>query len=190
MCLLHNKGVVKMKKAQGNEQALEREQRIQEYWRSQNIFKRSVEQRKGGPSFVFYDGPPTANGLPHTGHVLGRVMKDFIARYQTMKGYHVIRKAGWDTHGLPVELGVEKKLGLSGKQEIEAYGVKAFINECKKSVFYYEGEWRKFTEAIGYWVDLDHPYVTLHNDYIESVWHILVSWSSGHAVLSELPDVA
>ena len=124
-------------------------------------------------TFVFYEGPPTANGLPHAGHVLGRVIKDFVARYQTMRGYQVKRKAGWDTHGLPVELGVEKKIGVSGKQEIEEYGVEKFIDECKKSVFDYERQWRTFTEAIGYWVDMDDPYVTLQNDYIESVWHIL-----------------
>jgi len=162
-----------MKKVNVNEKSVEREQRIQDFWNSNHIFEKSVANREGQKSFVFYEGPPTANGLPHAGHVLGRVIKDFVARYQTMRGYQVKRKAGWDTHGLPVELGVEKKIGVSGKQEIEEYGVEKFIDECKKSVFDYERQWRSFTEAIGYWVDMDDPYVTLQNDYIESVWHIL-----------------
>ncbi|ADU29359.1 isoleucine--tRNA ligase [Evansella cellulosilytica] len=162
-----------MQKVNVNEKAIERENRIQSYWDSNNIFQKSVTNREGRKTFVFYEGPPTANGLPHAGHVLGRVIKDFVARYQTMRGHQVIRKAGWDTHGLPVELGVEKKIGVSGKQEIEEYGVENFINECKKSVFDYEKQWRKFTEAIGYWVDMDNPYVTLNNDYIESVWYVL-----------------
>lgn len=162
-----------MKKVNVNEKSVDREQRIQDFWNTNHIFKQSVANREGQKSFVFYEGPPTANGLPHAGHVLGRVIKDFVARYQTMRGYQVKRKAGWDTHGLPVELGVEKKIGVSGKQEIEEYGVEKFIEECKKSVFDYERQWRTFTEAIGYWVDMDDPYVTLQNDYIESVWHIL-----------------
>ncbi|UXH43905.1 isoleucine--tRNA ligase [Rossellomorea vietnamensis] len=162
-----------MEKVNVNEKSVDREQRIQDYWNSNHIFKKSVANREGEKTFVFYEGPPTANGLPHAGHVLGRVIKDFVARYQTMRGYQVKRKAGWDTHGLPVELGVEKKIGVSGKQEIEEYGVEKFIEECKKSVFDYERQWRTFTEAIGYWVDMDDPYVTLENDYIESVWHIL-----------------
>ncbi|WP_163579207.1 isoleucine--tRNA ligase [Gracilibacillus saliphilus] len=162
-----------MQKVNVNEKSIEREKRIQGYWDANNIFRKSVTNREGQESFVFYEGPPTANGLPHAGHVLGRVIKDFVARYQTMRGYQVIRKAGWDTHGLPVELGVEKKIGVSGKQEIEEYGVEKFIDECKKSVFDYEKQWRKFTEAIGYWIDMDDPYVTLNNDYIESVWYIL-----------------
>ncbi len=123
----------------------------------------------------FYEGPPTANGLPHAGHVLGRVIKDFVARYKTMCGYQVHRKGGWDTHGLPVELGVEKQLGISGKKEIEDYGVENFIIKCKESVFEYERQWRTFTESIGYWLDMENPYVTLDNSYIESVWHILAS---------------
>lgn len=121
----------------------------------------------------FYEGPPTANGLPHVGHALGRTIKDVVARYKTMSGYKVLRKAGWDTHGLPVELGVEKQLGISGKHEIEEYGIEPFIKKCKESVFTYEKQWREFTESIGYWVDMDDPYVTLENPYIESVWHIL-----------------
>ncbi|BCB05230.1 isoleucine--tRNA ligase [Bacillus sp. KH172YL63] len=162
-----------MEKVNVQEKSVEREKRIQAFWEANAIFEQSVANREGKKTFVFYEGPPTANGLPHAGHVLGRVIKDFVARYQTMRGYQVKRKAGWDTHGLPVELGVEKKIGISGKQEIEAYGVEKFIDECKKSVFDYERQWRSFTEAIGYWVDMDDPYVTLENDYIESVWHIL-----------------
>jgi isoleucyl-tRNA synthetase len=150
-----------------------REQRVQHYWEQQNIFQRSVQNRETSENFVFYEGPPTANGLPHVGHALGRTIKDIIARYQTMQGKQVIRKAGWDTHGLPVELGVEKALGISGKQAIEEYGVEAFIEKCKESVFSYEKQWRDFTRDLGYWVDMDHPYMTMNNDYIESVWHIL-----------------
>lgn len=162
-----------MKTVDVKEKAHKREERIQNYWKEANTFEKSISEREGKETFVFYEGPPTANGLPHAGHVLGRVIKDFVARYKTMQGFQVHRKAGWDTHGLPVELEVEKQLGISGKQQIEDYGVEKFINECKNSVFHYEKQWRKFTEAIGYWVDMDDPYVTLENDYIESVWHIL-----------------
>ncbi|MDP4163822.1 MAG: isoleucine--tRNA ligase, partial [Bacillota bacterium] len=150
-----------------------REKRILSYWEQNNIFQQSMENRKNKETFVFYEGPPTANGLPHVGHALGRTLKDIIARYQTMNGKHVIRKAGWDTHGLPVELGVEKALGISGKQEIEEYGVESFINKCKESVFSYEKQWRDFTRDLGYWVDMDRPYMTMNNKYIESVWNIL-----------------
>jgi isoleucyl-tRNA synthetase len=150
-----------------------REKRIQDYWDQEQIFQKSVDNRANRDHFVFYEGPPTANGLPHVGHALGRTIKDVIARYQTMQGKQVIRKAGWDTHGLPVELGVEKALGISGKQEIEEYGVEAFIEKCKESVFSYEKQWREFTKDLGYWVDMEHPYMTMSNDYIESVWHIL-----------------
>ncbi|MGE8206506.1 isoleucine--tRNA ligase [Heyndrickxia sp. NPDC080065] len=150
-----------------------REKRISKYWEEQNIFQQSIMNRENKKSFVFYEGPPTANGLPHVGHALGRTLKDIIARYQTMIGKQVIRKAGWDTHGLPVELGVEKALGISGKQAIEEYGVEAFIEKCKESVFFYEKQWREFTRDLGYWVDMDNPYLTMSNDYIESVWHIL-----------------
>lgn len=143
------------------------------FWNTQKIFKKSIDNRKGQESFVFYDGPPTANGLPHTGHVLGRVIKDLVARLKTMQGFYVERKAGWDTHGLPVELEVEKKIGIKGKQDIEKYGIENFINECKKSVFNYEKEWRDFSKDLGYWVDMDSPYITLENNYIESVWNIL-----------------
>ena len=128
----------------------------------------------------FYEGPPTANGMPHAGHVLTRVVKDLIPRYKTMNGYKVERKAGWDTHGLPVELEVEKQLGISGKPEIEEYGVEEFIKKCKNSVFTYEREWRKMTERVGFWIDMDNPYVTYHNSYIESVWWALKKiWDKG-----------
>ncbi|WP_168120706.1 isoleucine--tRNA ligase [Paenibacillus sp. HB172176] len=162
-----------MQRVDVKERARARELRILQQWKEENTFRKSIENREGRPSFVFYEGPPTANGAPHIGHMLGRVIKDFICRYRTMAGYRVVRKAGWDTHGLPVELGVEKQLGISGKQEIENYGVEAFIKKCKDSVFVYEKQWRELTEAIAYWTDLDDPYITLKNEYIETVWHIL-----------------
>lgn len=162
-----------MRKVDVKEPARARDQRILAKWKQENTFKRSMENREGRPNYVFYEGPPTANGAPHIGHVLGRVIKDFIGRYQTMNGYRVVRKAGWDTHGLPVELGVEKQLGISGKQEIEKYGVEKFVKKCKDSVFEYEKQWRELTEGIAYWTDLDNPYITLQNSYIESVWNIL-----------------
>ena len=164
-----------MQRVDPRERARDRELRVLEQWRRENTFRRSIENRRGKPNFVFYEGPPTANGKPHIGHVLGRVIKDFVCRYKTMAGYRVVRKAGWDTHGLPVELGVEKELGISGKQEIERYGVEPFIKKCKESVFEYEKQWRELTEAIAYWIDLDDPYITLDNKYIESVWHILAT---------------
>lgn len=162
-----------MKEVNVKEPALSREQRILARWKEQDTFQQSMKNRQGRPSFVFYEGPPTANGLPHVGHALGRTIKDVVARYKTMSGYQVLRKAGWDTHGLPVELGVEKQLGISGKHEIEEYGVEGFITKCKESVFAYEKQWREFTEQLGYWVDMEDPYITLDNSYIESVWHIL-----------------
>ncbi|MFF2482905.1 isoleucine--tRNA ligase [Paenibacillus sp. NPDC058071] len=162
-----------MQRVDVKEKARARELRVLKQWQEEDTFKKSIDNRKGKPNYVFYEGPPTANGAPHIGHVLGRVIKDFIGRYKTMQGYRVVRKAGWDTHGLPVELGVEKQLGISGKQEIENYGVEAFIKKCKDSVFVYEKQWRELTEAIAYWTDLDNPYITLKNEYIESVWHIL-----------------
>lgn len=162
-----------MEKVDVKEKARARELRVLDYWKQNDTFQESIRRREGSPAFVFYEGPPTANGVPHIGHALGRVIKDFMGRYKTMAGYKVIRKAGWDTHGLPVELGVEKQLGISGKGDIEKYGVEKFVKKCKESVFEYEKQWRELTEAIGYWTDLDHPYVTLTNDYIESVWHIL-----------------
>lgn len=162
-----------MKKVDVKEPVRLRDKRILEKWNTENTFKRSIENREGRPNYVFYEGPPTANGAPHIGHVLGRVIKDFIGRYQTMNGYRVVRKAGWDTHGLPVELGVEKQLGISGKHEIETYGVEKFIEKCKASVFEYEKQWRELTEAIGYWTDLNDPYITMKNSYVETVWHLL-----------------
>ena len=150
-----------------------REQEIVEFWKQNHIFEKSVEKNEGGEEFSFFDGPPTANGKPHIGHILTRVMKDIIPRYQTMKGKHVLRKAGWDTHGLPVELEVEKSLGLDGKKEIETYGIKPFNEQCKRSVWKYTDEWRKMSDRVGYWCDMDNPYVTYHDDYIESVWWAL-----------------
>lgn len=155
------------------ETSVERERRIRNQWEEEGTFQRSIANREGKQTYVFYEGPPTANGLPHAGHALGRTIKDFVARYKTMSGYQVLRKAGWDTHGLPVELEVEKQLNIRGKDQIEAYGIVNFIEKCKESVFAYENEWKQFTEALGYWVDMDDPYVTLTNDYIESVWNIL-----------------
>ncbi len=147
-----------------------REQEVIEFWKQNDVFAKSVKQNEGNPEYGFFDGPPTANGRPHIGHILTRVMKDIIPRYRTMKGYHVLRKAGWDTHGLPVELEVEKALGLDGKQDIEKYGIEAFIKQCKESVWKYKSEWEKMSERVGYWADMEHPYVTYDDNYIESVW--------------------
>jgi len=155
------------------ESSAARELRIRNQWERDHTFQHSISNREGKETFVFYEGPPTANGLPHAGHALGRTIKDFVARYKTMSGYQVLRKAGWDTHGLPVELEVEKQLNIRGKEQIEEYGVENFIAKCKESVFTYENEWKQFTDALGYWVDMENPYVTLNNAYIESVWHIL-----------------
>ena len=149
---------------------VEREKKIVAFWKENQIFEKSIEKNKGGKEFSFFDGPPTANGKPHIGHILTRVMKDIVPRFQTMKGKHVLRKAGWDTHGLPVELEVEKTLGMDGKQDIEKYGIEPFVSECKKSVWKYQSEWEKMSDRVGYWVDMDRPYVTYHDDYIESVW--------------------
>ena len=146
---------------------VEREKKIGKFWRENNIFEKSIENRLGCESYTFYDGPPTANGKPHIGHVLTRVMKDIIPRYQTMKGKHVLRKAGWDTHGLPVELEIEKKLGLDGKQDIEKYGIEPFIKECKQSVWKYTNEWKVMSERLGYWVDMEKPYVTYDDNRSE-----------------------
>ena len=152
---------------------VEREREVLEFWKQNHIFEESVRQSRGKPAYTFYDGPPTANGRPHIGHVLTRSMKDIIPRYRTMKGYDVLRKAGWDTHGLPVELEVEKFLGLDGKEQIEGYGVLPFIEKCKESVWKYKGEWEQMSDAVGYWADMEHPYVTYTDDYIESVWWAL-----------------
>jgi isoleucyl-tRNA synthetase len=156
------------------------EERILKFWEDEKIFKKSVENRKGAPKFVFYEGPPTANGKPHAGHVLTRVMKDIIPRYKTMSGFYVERKGGWDTHGLPVELEVEKQLGISGKPDIEKYGIEDFIKKCKESVFTYEQEWKRMSERVGFWIDMDSPYITYKNYYIESVWWALKKiWEKG-----------
>ena len=158
----------------------DREHKVLDFWREQEIFEKSVSNREGSPEFSFYEGPPTANGKPHIGHVLTRVIKDLIPRYRTMKGYRVQRKAGWDTHGLPVELEVERKLGINGKEEIEAYGIEPFIQECKKSVWTYKTEWEELSERVGFWADMDNPYVTYENDYIESIWWALKEiWNKG-----------
>ncbi len=159
---------------------VEREKEIEKFWRENDIFKKSMESRKEGETYTFYDGPPTANGKPHIGHVLTRVIKDMIPRYRTMKGYMVPRKAGWDTHGLPVELEVEKLLGLDGKEQIEEYGLDPFISKCKESVWKYKGMWEDFSGTVGFWADMDDPYVTYHDDYIESEWWALKEiWKKG-----------
>lgn len=150
-----------------------REQEVLDFWREHEIFHQCQHLRDGAPQFTFYDGPPTANGKPHIGHVLTRAVKDIIPRYRTMKGFDVMRKAGWDTHGLPVELEVEKKLGLDGKPQIESYGIEPFIQECKQSVWTYKGEWEQLSDRVGFWADMEHPYVTYEDDYIESEWWAL-----------------
>ena len=152
---------------------VDREKEILQFWKENHIFEKSCELRKGRPAYTFYDGPPTANGKPHIGHILTRAMKDIIPRYRTMKGYDVLRKAGWDTHGLPVELEVEKMLGLDGKKQIEAYGVEPFIAKCKESVWKYKTEWEQMSDRVGYWADMEHPYVTYEDNYIESEWWAL-----------------
>lgn len=152
---------------------VQREKQVEKFWKDHDIFKKSMKLREGCPSYTFYDGPPTANGKPHIGHVLTRVIKDMIPRYRTMKGYMVPRKAGWDTHGLPVELEVEKMLGLDGKEQIEKYGLEPFIEHCKESVWKYKGMWEDFSSTVGFWADMDNPYVTYHNDFIESEWWAL-----------------
>ena len=152
---------------------VQREKQVEKFWKDHDIFKKSMKLREGCPTYTFYDGPPTANGKPHIGHVLTRVIKDIIPRYRTMKGYMVPRKAGWDTHGLPVELEVEKMLGLDGKEQIEKYGLEPFIEHCKESVWKYKGMWEDFSSTVGFWADMDNPYVTYHNDFIESEWWAL-----------------
>ena len=167
-------------KVSANQNFVEREQKIEKFWADNMIFEKSIELRQHSPEFTFYDGPPTANGKPHIGHVLTRVIKDMIPRYKTMKGYKVPRKAGWDTHGLPVELEVEKMLGLDGKDQIEAYGMEPFIQHCKDSVWKYKGMWEEFSDAVGFWADMEHPYVTYHNSFIESEWWALKEiWNKG-----------
>lgn len=157
-----------------------REAEVLDFWKEQNVFEESVKQREGAPSYTFYDGPPTANGRPHIGHVLTRAIKDLIPRYRTMKGYQVVRKAGWDTHGLPVELEVEKQLGLNGKDQIEKYGIEPFIEKCKESVWTYKGMWEEFSDKVGFWADMNDPYITYDNSYIESMWWALKKmWDEG-----------
>ena len=157
-----------------------REKEVEKFWDDNHIFEKSIEEREGCPDYIFYDGPPTANGKPHIGHVLTRVIKDMIPRYRTMKGYMVPRKAGWDTHGLPVELEVEKSLGLDGKDQIEEYGLEPFIDKCKESVWKYKGMWEDFSATVGFWADMEHPYVTYHNSFIESEWWALKQiWDKG-----------
>ncbi len=169
------------------------EKKILKFWEKQNIFKKSIDQRKDCKPYVFLEGPPTANGMPHPGHILTRVMKDLILRYQTMKGHYILRKAGWDTHGLPVEIEVEKELGLEDKQQIDEYGIKKFNQECKKCVFKYENAWVEMTKRIGFWLNMDDPYITLKNEYIESVWWSLKqAWEKkllfkGHKVVPYCP---
>ena len=159
---------------------VEREREVEKFWRENHIFEKSIEDRKDAPTYMFYDGPPTANGKPHIGHALTRVIKDMIPRYRTMKGYKVPRKAGWDTHGLPVEIEVEKELGINGKEQIENYGVAPFIEKCKESVWKYKGMWEEFSDVIGFWADMNDPYVTYHDSYIESEWWALKQiWDKG-----------
>ena len=160
-------------KVSNNMNFVEREQKTLDFWKENKIFEQSIEEKEGCPVYTFYDGPPTANGKPHIGHVLTRVIKDMIPRYQTMKGHKIIRKAGWDTHGLPVELEVEKLLGIDGKEQIEEYGLDPFITKCKESVWKYKGMWEEFSGKVGFWADMDDPYVTYHNDFIESEWWAL-----------------
>ena len=149
------------------------EEEILDFWKEQQIYEQSLEQRSDGPAFVFYEGPPTANGKPHPGHCLTRAIKDLFPRYKTMRGYRCERKAGWDTHGLPVEVEVCKELGIHSKEEIEQYGVEPFIQKCQASVWRYMQEWERLTERLGFWVDMEQAYVTYHQSYVESVWHIL-----------------
>ena len=167
-------------KVSTNMNFVEREKKVEQFWRENDIFRKSMENRKEGETYTFYDGPPTANGKPHIGHVLTRVIKDMIPRYQTMKGKYVPRKAGWDTHGLPVELEVEKLLGLNGKEQIEEYGMEPFIKKCKESVWKYKGMWEDFSSTVGFWADMEHPYVTYDDDFIESEWWALNQiWKKG-----------
>ena len=168
------------KKVDTNLNFVDREKQVEKFWKDNKIFEKSIEEREGRPTYMFYDGPPTANGKPHIGHVLTRVIKDMIPRYRTMKGCMVPRKAGWDTHGLPVELEVEKLLGLNGKEQIEEYGMEPFIKKCKESVWKYKGMWEDFSGTVGFWADMEHPYVTYEDDYIESEWWALKEiWNKG-----------
>ena len=168
------------KQVSANLNFVEREKAVEQFWKDNDIFKKSIDSRKEGPTYTFYDGPPTANGMPHIGHVETRTIKDMIPRYRTMKGYMVPRKAGWDTHGLPVELEVEKLLGLDGKEQIEEYGLAPFIDKCKESVWKYKGMWEDFSDTVGFWADMEHPYVTYDDNFIESEWWALKTiWDKG-----------
>ncbi|EET84430.1 aminoacyl-tRNA synthetase class Ia, partial [Clostridium carboxidivorans P7] len=181
------------KKIDNSRSFVDMEKDVMKFWDTRNIIKKNFDLNEDGEYFTFYDGPPTANGKPHVGHVLTRVMKDLIPRYKVMKGYKVLRKAGWDTHGLPVELEVEKTLGISGKPQIEEYGVEDFIKKCKGSVFTYVSQWEEMTKSVGYWVDMEKPYITYDNNYIESVWWALKSiWDKdllykGHKIVPYCP---
>ena len=168
------------KKVSADLNFVEREKETEQFWKENHIFEKSMDSRREGPNYMFYDGPPTANGKPHIGHVLTRTIKDMIPRYRTMKGYEVPRKAGWDTHGLPVELEVEKLLGLDGKEQIEEYGLAPFIDKCKESVWKYKGMWEDFSNTVGFWADMDDPYVTYDDNFIESEWWALKQiWEKG-----------
>jgi isoleucyl-tRNA synthetase len=168
------------KKVDTNLNFVQREKEIEEFWKKNHIAQKTIDQREGCDTFTFYDGPPTANGKPHIGHVLTRVIKDLLPRYQSMKGRKVLRKAGWDTHGLPVELEVEKALGINGKDQIEKYGIEPFIRKCRESVWQYKGMWEQFSDVVGFWADMEHPYITYENDYIESEWWALKEiWNKG-----------
>ncbi|HSL87529.1 MAG TPA: class I tRNA ligase family protein, partial [Bacteroidales bacterium] len=167
------------KKVDAGKSFVSMEDEVRDLWQEKNIVEKNYKLNQDGEVFTFFDGPPTANGKPHVGHVLTRVIKDLIPRYKVMKGYKVLRKAGWDTHGLPVELEIEKKLGIDGKKGIEEYGVENFINECKESVFTYTSMWKEMSEKIGFWVDMEDPYITYKNDFIESEWWALKTmWES------------
>jgi len=169
------------------------EELISGFWREHDTFARSISLREGAPDWVFYEGPPTANGLPGVHHAMARMCKDVMCRYKTMTGHRVVRKAGWDTHGLPVERAVEKNLGIQGSQAIREYGLAPFNEECRRSVWSCKADWDVFTEKLGYWVDLEHPYITYDNDYIETVWWILSRFHAedmlykGHKVVPYCP---
>ena len=169
------------------------EEELVKFWNDNDIFHKVLKSREGRPEYIFFEGPPTANGRPGVHHIITRTLKDFACRYKTMRGFHVERKAGWDTHGLPVEIEVEKKLGLKEKSDVEKYGIDKFNKECRESVFTYKKEWDQLTERIGYWLDLEHPYITCENYYIESVWNILAKFFNddllykGHKILPYCP---
>ena len=182
------------KKVNLKEKTAEFENRIRKYWLKNNTIQKSEDIRSGAEQFIFYEGPPTANGMPGIHHVLSRTQKDTVCRFKTMMGFQVKRKAGWDTHGLPIEIEVEKQLGLKDKKEVEAFGLEKFNNKCKESVFSYEKEWREMTVNMGYWLDLENPYITLTNDYIETVWWILNNFYKkgliykGHKIVPYCPS--